>query len=160
MPVPHIKIYSDGSCHTQLLCGAWAAIIFIGEKKALLSGTEDDTTHNRMELIAVIKAIAHLDEAGFGKQLISIFSDSQYVVNITARKERLKQNNFITKKGTPIQNVDLIKKFISQIENHNLEFVKVKAHQKNGDALNREVDITVRQLLRQKVNEYGKEKIG
>ncbi len=150
-----IKIYSDGSCHTQLLIGAWAAIVFIGDKKMILKDHEIDTTHNRMELIAVIKAIEYIDSVGLNNELIGIYSDSQYVVNLTGRKERLKRNNFITKKGTEIQNVDLIKKFIDQIETHKLEFVKVKAHQKDGDAINREVDLLVRQLVRQKVNEHG-----
>jgi ribonuclease HI len=150
-----IKIYTDGSCHTQLLLGAWGAIIFMCNKKIVLQNSESNTTHNRMELIAVINAIEYIDSKGLENELISIYSDSQYVVNLTNRKERLKQNNFITKKGTPIQNVDLVMRFVKQIETHHLEFVKVKAHQKDGDEINREVDILVRQLVRQKVDEHG-----
>jgi ribonuclease HI len=150
-----IKIYTDGSCHSQLLIGAWGAIIFIRDKKIVLKGSEHETTHNRMELIAVIKAIKHIDLLGLEAEKIFIYSDSQYVVNLTGRKERLKRNNFITKKGTAIQNVDLITIFIRQIETHDLEFVKVKAHQKNGDEINREVDILVRHMVRQKVSENG-----
>ncbi len=150
-----IKIYTDGSCHTQLLFGAWGSIIFIGDEKVILKGLESDTTHNRMELLAVINAINYIDSLNLNDKLISIFSDSQYVVNLTGRKERLKRNNFITKKGTPIQNVDLIMLFVKQIESHKLEFVKVKAHQKDGDEINREVDILVRQLVRQKVEANG-----
>ncbi len=149
-----IRIYTDGSCHTQLLVGAWAAIIFAGDNKIILKDWENNTTHNRMELLAVIFAIEKIDFLGMETEKIAVYSDSQYVVNLTGRKERLKRNNFITKKGTPIQNVDLIKKFIDQIETHDLEFVKVKAHQKDGDEINREVDILVRQLVRQKVTEH------
>ena len=152
MQTEKIKIYTDGSCHTQLLYGAWASIIFIGDKKIVLKNSENNTTHNRMELIAVIKAIEHLDSLGLNGVVISIFSDSQYVVNLTGRKERLKKNNFFTKKGTEIQNVDLIKVFITQIESHKLEFIKVKAHQKDGDEINREVDLIVRKMVRLKVN--------
>jgi len=154
-----IKIYTDGSCHSQLLIGAWGAIIFIGDRKVILKDTENETTHNRMEILAVINAISHIDLLGLKKEKIFVYSDSQYVVNLTGRKERLKRNNFITKKGTPIQNVDLIKIFIDQVETHDLEFVKVKAHQKNGDEINREVDVIVRQMVREKVSENGEKTI-
>lgn len=142
-----IKIYTDGSCHTQLLYGAWAAIIFIGDEKTILSGEETDTTHNRMELQAVIKAVEFVEKKGFGSQEIQVCSDSQYVVNLLTRKEKLKHKNFITNKGTPIQNVDLVKKLIDQIEKFDLHFTKIKAHQKEGDELNREVDLIVRKQL-------------
>ncbi len=148
-----IQIYTDGSCHTQQLIGAWGAIILIGEKKVVLSNIETDTTHNRMELLGVINAINYLDENQLGNESIDVYSDSQYVVNLLIRKTRLKQNNFITKKGTPIQNPDLVQKLIQQIETHTINFTKVKAHQKDGDAMNREVDILVRNLVRKKISE-------
>ena len=44
------EIYTDGSCHTQQCIGAWAAIILIDQQKIVLSGRENDTTHNRMEI--------------------------------------------------------------------------------------------------------------
>lgn len=148
-----IQIYTDGSCHTQQLIGAWGAIILIGEKKVVLSAVETDTTHNRMELIGVIKAVNYLEEHHLTDSVIEVYSDSQYVVNLLTRKARLKQNNFLTKKGTPIQNVDLVQKLIQQIESYDIRFTKVKAHQKDGDAMNREIDILVRNLVRTKVSE-------
>lgn len=148
-----IKIYTDGSCHSQLLFGAWAAIIFIGDEKVILKGTATDTTHNRMELIGIINAVDYLNQNGFGKQIMEVFSDSQYAVNLLMRKQRLKSNNYITKKGTPIQNVDLVQKLIMQMEIYHMQFVKVKAHQKDGDVINREVDILVRQLVRKQATE-------
>lgn len=151
-----IQIYTDGSCHTQQLIGAWGAIILINEKKIILSNLETDTTHNRMELLGVIKAIEYLNENKMLDRVIAVYSDSQYVVNLLIRKQRLKQKNFLTKKGTAIQNSDLVQKLIQQIETHSINFTKVKAHQKDGDAMNREVDILVRNLVRQKVNENGK----
>jgi ribonuclease HI len=156
LETPAIQIYTDGSCHTQQLIGAWGAIILVGEKKVVLSNIETDTTHNRMELLGVIKAINYLDENELGKQKVDVYSDSQYVVNLLTRKERLKQKDFITKKGTLIQNADLVQKLIHQIETHTINFTKVKAHQRDGDVINREVDILVRNLVRKKVNENGK----
>ena len=148
-----IKIYTDGSCHSQLLIGAWAAILFIGGKKVVLKDIETDTTHNRMELLGVIKAVEYLEEHKQAENSIEVYSDSQYVVNLLVRKQKLKQKNFLTKKGTLIQNADLVQKLIKQIELYGISFVKVKAHQKDGDKINREVDILVRQLLRNKVGE-------
>jgi ribonuclease HI len=54
------EIYTDGSCHTQLCIGAWAAIILIDEEKITLSGKDLDTTHNRMEILAVTEALEYL----------------------------------------------------------------------------------------------------
>jgi len=54
------EIYTDGSCHTQLCIGAWASIILVDDKKIVLSGKEFNTTHNRMEILAVIKSIKYL----------------------------------------------------------------------------------------------------
>jgi len=144
-----IRVYTDGSCHTQLLLGSWAAILFIDDEKVILKGNETDTTHNRMELMAVIKAIEYVDRRHLQSRKLEVYSDSQYVVNLTLRKEKLKHKKFITNKGTPVQNTDLVQKLIEQIEAHDLDFVKVKAHQKNGDEINREVDIIVRKLVRQ-----------
>jgi ribonuclease HI len=154
-----IEIYSDGSCHTQLEIGAWAAIVFINDEKIILKDSEVNTTHNRMEMLGVIKAIEYGIKKVIGLRLFAVFSDSQYVIRIRERKERLQQNNFITNKGTPIQNVDLVKRLIELIETEEIKFIKVKAHsRKEGDPVNREVDILVRELLREKVNEHGYKK--
>ncbi len=145
-----IEIYTDGSCHTQLLYGAWAALIFTNGKKKILKGTATNTTHNRMELMAVIKAIELVDSLGFKNELLTIYSDSQYVINLRGRKEKLESKNFISNKGTPIQNSDLVQTLLAQISNHTINFVKVKAHLKpdGSDNFNREVDKIVRNLVR------------
>lgn len=156
MKTSTIKIYTDGSCHTQLVIGAWGAIVLVDDKKVVLSAVETETTHNRMELLGVIKAVEYLEQNNLTHNAIEVYSDSQYVVNLLTRKDRLKQKNFNTKKGTPIQNSDLVQKLIQQIETHDINFTKVKAHQKDGDAMNREVDILVRNLVRTKVSEHGK----
>jgi ribonuclease HI len=129
-------IYTDGSCHTQLLTGAWAAIIFIDEEKVVLTGDATDTTHNRMELMAVIKAISYVQEKHPTVTAIRIISDSQYVVGLTDRSKKLTANNFITKKGTQISNADLVKTLLQYIADLPLTFTKIKAHQKKGNELN------------------------
>ena len=145
-----IKIFTDGSCHTQLKIGAWVALIFVEDKKIILQNIINDTTHNRMELMAVIAAVHHVTENNFSFSAIEIYSDSQYVVGILDRKEKLKKNQFITKKGTVMQNADLVQSLITLMESFPLTFIKVKAHQKPTSEINynREADILVRSLLR------------
>jgi ribonuclease HI len=145
------RIYSDGSCHTQLLTGTWAAIIFCGDNKFIIKGLEEDTTHNRMEVFAVIKALEYLEEKNYGNLKIEIYSDSQYVVNLRQRADKLLAKNFVTKAGKKNQNADLMVRFFGCLENKKIDFIKVKAHQKDGDVFNREVDTLVRQLLREAI---------
>ncbi len=142
-----IKIYTDGSCHTQRLIGAWAALILIDNDRTILKGVEYNTTHNRMELLAVIKALKSLNNEDQNSK-ISILSDSQYVVNLLSRRQKLSTKNFKTNAGNNIQNDDLVKEFYSCVDRTNPAFIKVKAHQKNGDIYNREVDLIVRDLVR------------
>lgn len=145
-----IRIYTDGSCHTQKRTGAWAAIIFYDQKKEILKEIVENTTHNRMELLAIINAVEWVKQQQISFQKIEIYSDSQYAVRLQDRKEKLKENNFITKKGTPIQNIDLVQELIRQIENFQIELIKVAAHQKTNtsDNFNRDVDLIVRELMR------------
>ena len=60
MPLNIIKVYTDGSCHTQLKCGAWAAVIINNSSEYIIKGTATNTTHNRMELQAIINAVEYV----------------------------------------------------------------------------------------------------
>ncbi len=144
-----IEIYTDGSSHTQKLIGAWAAIIYYNKTKIIIKQVETNTSHNRMEMQAVIQAIKFVDTNYSTNIPIIINSDSQYVVNLVDRKEKLKKNEFITKKGNPVKNLDLVTTLIDQIETHEITFNKIKAHVKDGDIKNREVDLLVRKLMRE-----------
>ena len=144
-----IEIYTDGSSHTQKLIGAWAAIIYYNKTKIIIKQVETNTSHNRMEMQAVIQAIKFVDTNYSTNIPIIINSDSQYVVNLVDRKEKLKKNEFITKKGNPVKNLDLVITLIDQIDTHEITFNKIKAHVKDGDIKNREVDLLVRKLMRE-----------
>ncbi|MCK5028617.1 MAG: ribonuclease HI [Bacteroidales bacterium] len=149
-----IKIYTDGSCNPQYKIGGWAAIIFNTEEKLVLQGAETNTTHNRMELIAVIKAVENVKKHHSKSIPIKIFTDSQYVERIPLRKKKLVSNNFKTKSGKAIQNVDLIQKLINLLESSDIEFIKVKAHQKSSETANynREVDKLSRKIVRRQID--------
>lgn len=144
-----IEIYTDGSSHTQKLIGAWAAIIYYNDSKIIIKQVVVNTNHNRMEMQAVIQAIKFVDTNYSTNIPIIINSDSQYVVNLVDRKEKLKKNEFMTRKGNPVKNLDLVITLIDQIETHEITFNKIKAHVKDGDIKNREVDLLVRKLMRE-----------
>lgn len=148
-----IDIYTDGSCHTQLKIGAWAALVFINDEKITLSGIKKETTHNRMELIAVIESIKYSYKPFSDIKSLRIFTDSQYVERIPERLIKFKNTNFKTKAGKDIQNIDLVKELVHLYESVNIEFVKVKAHQKASTLpnYNRDVDKIARKLVREAI---------
>jgi ribonuclease HI len=149
-----IEIYTDGSCHTQSCVGAWVAILFIDGEKIVLSGIATDTTNNRMELTAVIKAIECVrDKHSFAKA-VRIVSDSQYVIGLVGRKEKFMASDFKTKAGNDIRNVDLVKQLLRLNKLIDVEYVKIKAHQQPTDETNYniEADILARQILRDTVS--------
>ena len=131
-----IFIYTDGSCHTQKRVGAWAAILLIDKNEIILQGNEMDTTHNRMELLGVIKAIEYIIENHQKSASIQLITDSQYVMDIPERAEKLSANDFITKKGNTLHNADLIKILMKLLIEKPISFYKIKAHQKEGDTIN------------------------
>jgi ribonuclease HI len=143
-----IEIYTDGSCHTQQCVGAWAAILLIGSEKFILSGTEKETTHNRMELLAVIKSIEYIKKNHSGISSVTVVSDSQYVVGLNARKEKLLKQNFNSKSRKEMTNADLVKEFFAFGDM--AKFIKIKAHQKKTTEINYniEADLLVRKLMR------------
>ncbi|MBP9187592.1 MAG: hypothetical protein KBE91_05715 [Bacteroidia bacterium] len=148
-----IKVYTDGSCHTQQKCGAWASIILIGSEEVVIKNTEVNTTHNRMELQAIINAVIYLKNSAISFDKIEVYTDSQYAVNLLARNQRLLNNNYLTKKGTSIQNTDLVQALIKLYETTKLTLIKVAAHQQANvqGNYNRKVDMIVRALMRETV---------
>ncbi|MBC7693909.1 MAG: ribonuclease HI [Burkholderiales bacterium] len=148
-------IYTDGSCHTQLCVGAWAAIILVDDKKITLSGKEFDTTHNRMEILAVIHSILHVKNNFNETKSIHIVSDSQYVVGLMGRRSKFIAGKFQTKSGNDIRNKDLVKEFFDLVSVMDVRFEKIKAHQKATEVINYniEADKICRQLVRESVKE-------
>ena len=130
--------------------GGWAAILLIDGEKIILTGKALDTTHNRMELTAVLKAIEYVRKNYKEVKAIGLFSDSQYVIGLTARKEKLSKLFFKTKKGDEIKNAELVKELLEHAAYLTIKFVKVKAHQKKNDTVNYniEVDKLCRKIMR------------
>lgn len=152
-----ISIYTDGSCDPSYRIGAWVSIILSGNEKKILKGHFHDTTHQRMELTAVIHALEYMQKSGLTSQVITLYTDSQYVVGLPNRKDKLKASNFTTKKKDTLQNADLIARFFTLVDNHPIILVKVKSHQKNSydEQLNGEADRLCRKIMREIIADSG-----
>jgi ribonuclease HI len=150
-----IEIYTDGSCHTQLCVGAWASIILVNGNVINLSGVVKSTTHNRMEILAVVKALEFIIEKINQSNLkITVVSDSQYVVGLLSRLPKFILSDYKTKAGNDIRNKDLVLRLFNFTDILNIDFVKIKAHQKPTDVINynNEVDKICRSLVRKNLN--------
>ena len=148
-------IYTDGSCHTQWRIGAWVAILLVNDEKITLSGTVSGTTHQRMELMAVIKALEFIRHHYADHPAIELYSDSQYVLSIPERSDKLAATAFITQRGKVLPNADLVKTLMELIPHFAITYVKIKAHQKKTDVpnYNTEADRLSRKLVRDAVKQ-------
>jgi ribonuclease HI len=130
-----IEIYTDGSCLENPGNGGWAAIINDDGKIEKISGSEKNTTNNRMELMAPIAALSKITK----KKKVQIFTDSQYVkMGITNWIHNWIKNNWQTSKKEDVKNKDLWLNLYKLTQSHNVEWHWVKAHA--GNTLNEEVD--------------------
>lgn len=139
-----INIYTDGSCDSNPGGnGGYAAIIFDGVNPIKISGYEPNTTNQRMEILAVIKALEYFREP---KQ-IYIYSDSAYVCNCYKGKwyENWMSNGWINSKKEPVANKDLWERFVELVSFHDIEFCKVKGHSNN--LLNNECDKMAKEII-------------
>jgi ribonuclease HI len=135
-----ITIYTDGSCLNNPGNGGWAAIININDDVKKISGSVKDTTNNKMELMAPIKALQEIKE----KQPIEIYTDSQYVrLGITDWVHKWIKNNWQTSKKEPVKNKELWIQLYDLNKSHEIKWVWVKAHA--GNILNEEVDLLAKQ---------------
>ena len=131
-----ITIYTDGSCLTNPGSGGWAAIIYENNIKKVISGSEKNTTNNRMELIAPINALRGIKSG----TKIKIYTDSQYVKNgITEWINTWLNNDWKTSKKEDVKNKDLWIELYNLTKSFDIEWIWVKAH--DGNSLNEEVDL-------------------
>tara|TARA_B100001121_G_C18353501_1_gene463605 strand:+ start:68 stop:490 length:423 start_codon:yes stop_codon:yes gene_type:complete len=130
-----LKIYTDGACSGNPGKGGWAAIILDRNNQSSLSGSENNTTNNRMELMAPIMALKKIKK----KSEIIIYTDSKYVKEgITVWIKRWKLNNWKSASKKPVKNKDLWVKLDNSCQKHKVSWKWVKAHA--GDKFNNLVD--------------------
>ena len=135
-----IKIYTDGSCLKNPGNGGWAAIINVDNEIKKISGNVKDTTNNKMELMAPIKALQEVK----GQQQIEIYTDSQYVkLGITDWIHKWIKNDWQTSKKEPVKNKELWMQLYKLTKSYEIKWIWVKAHA--GNTLNEEVDLLAKE---------------
>ena len=121
-----IEIYTDGACSGNPGPGGWGFVIIDGKNTKSFSGSEDNTTNNRMELTAAIKAIESIDK----NESIILYTDSSYVQKgITEWIINWKKNNWISSTKKPVANKDLWMKLDEYNLSRDIKWTWVKAHQ-------------------------------
>lgn len=134
----HVIIYTDGACKGNPGPGGWGALLRSGAVEKELFGGEPETTNNRMELTAVIEALAALKRPC----RVSLYLDSQYVrKGITEWLQGWKAKGWITAAKQPVKNVDLWQRLddLVQHSGHTIEWHWVRGHA--GDPGNEHADM-------------------
>jgi ribonuclease HI len=130
-----VTIYTDGACRGNPGPGGWGAVLLSGSHAKELRGSEANTTNNRMELTAAIRALAALNRPCN----VQLYTDSQYVrKGITEWLPQWKARDWRTADKKPVKNVDLWQSLEREIERHTIEWHWVKGHA--GDPGNERAD--------------------
>ena len=131
-----IKIYTDGSCLSNPGNGGWAAIINNDGNILRISGSEKNTTNNKMELMAPIRALQKISN----NEQVEIYTDSKYVeLGITEWVHKWIKNSWLTSKKEPVKNKELWIELYNLTKSFKIKWIWVKAHA--GNPLNEEVDL-------------------
>ena len=136
----HIEVYTDGGFDMKHdAIGSWAFLVRMPGQEvhetSYQTGGMKHTTNNRMEMLAVIKALEHVE---MGPRTI-VTSDSEYVVKgATTWVDGWAKNGWITGGGTPVKNQDLWERLIILRDLHNVRFDWVKGH--DGNPFNEQCD--------------------
>ena len=120
-----VEIYADGACRGNPGPGGWAATLEYGEHLRELSGAEAQTTNNRMELTAVIRALEALKRGVSAR----VHTDSEYVIRgINEWMPNWKARGWRTADRKPVKNQDLWEQLDAAAARHHIEWKWVKGH--------------------------------
>ena len=148
-----LRIFTDGACSGNPGPGGWAALFALPTGNKIISGCEEETTNNKMELLAVAKALTEVIDGEWDSDKriiddyneIEIHSDSAYVVNAINKNwlSAWSMNGWKTTRGEQVKNGELwfaVKEYLVQAkcEGIVISFVKVKGH--SGNLFNEMVD--------------------
>ena len=125
----YIELFTDGACSGNPGPGGWGVILRYGQYEKELSGGEDETTNNRMELTAAIKGLEALKEPC----VVRLVTDSKYVSDgiIKGWAESWRRNNWIKSDKKPALNPDLWERILELCQRHIVHLHWVKGHAEN-----------------------------
>ncbi|HJX58083.1 MAG TPA: ribonuclease HI [Thiobacillus sp.] len=128
-------IYSDGACKGNPGPGGWGALLVTDGHRKEICGGEANTTNNRMEMTAVIRALESLKRPS----AVEVHTDSQYVQKgISEWMAGWKRRNWRTADGKPVKNQDLWLQLDALSQLHRIEWKWVRGH--NGHIENERAD--------------------
>jgi ribonuclease HI len=134
--VQHVEIFTDGSCKGNPGPGGWAALLRLGRHEKELTGSEPDTTNNRMEMTAVVRALKALTRPC----TVALHSDSKYVIEgMTKWIDGWQKKGWKTASKKPVRNADLWHELIEAAAPHRIDWIWVKGH--DGHVENERVDV-------------------
>jgi ribonuclease HI len=132
----HVEIYTDGACSGNPGPGGWGAILVHGKVEKEFSGGEADTTNNRMEMMAAIKALNALKSSC----RVDVYTDSTYVQKgITEWIDGWKKRGWKTADRKPVKNADLWQELEKAASRHEIKWHWVRGH--DGHEYNERADV-------------------
>jgi len=143
-----VTLYTDGACSGNPGPGGWACVLLYKDLKRRISGFENHTTNNKMELMGVIHGLETLTRP----MPVLIITDSQYVKNAFTAGwlDNWQKNGWKTKSGDPVKNQDLWLQLSLLQRKHTLSWQWVKGH--SGNEYNEMCDELARNAI---VNKKG-----
>ncbi|MEN8174378.1 MAG: ribonuclease HI [Pseudomonadota bacterium] len=142
-----VQIFTDGACRGNPGPGGWGALLRYNGVEKELYGGEPHTTNNRMELLAVIRALETLKR----RCEVRVVTDSQYVRNgITQWIRAWKRNGWRTAARKPVKNADLWRELDDLVGRHQVKWEWVRGH--SGHPENERAD----ELANRGIDELGK----
>ena len=121
-----VEIFTDGACSGNPGSGGYGVILRYKGVSKELSGGEERTTNNRMELTAVITGLSALKEPC----AVTLYSDSKYIIDAIQKgwAKKWRANGWMRNSKDPALNPDLWEKLLDLLEKHEVTFVWVKGH--------------------------------
>ena len=137
--VEQVDIFTDGACSGNPGPGGWGAILRFGARETEIWGGEPATTNNRMELMAVIRALKLLKRPVSAR----VHTDSQYVQKgISEWMRGWKARGWKTSSNAPVKNADLWRELEQAAASHRVEWLWVRGH--SGHVENERADVLAR----------------
>ena len=124
-----VTLYTDGACSGNPGPGGWGAILSYNGATKELSGGEQNTTNNRMELTAVIRGLEALKEPC----VVELYSDSKYVIDGLSKGWAMggQKRGWIKSDKKPALNPDLWERLLALTDRHEMRYHWVKGHAEN-----------------------------